>query len=58
MEESPLFRRCGMISAISIFFVIAIVLTLILILRLILSFHQDDGIIELDIREKRKRGPL
>ena len=47
-----------MISAISIFFVIAIVLTLVLILRLILSFHQDDGIIELDIGEKRKRGPL
>ena len=47
-----------MISAISIFLVIAIVLTLVLILRLILSFHQDDGIIELDIGEKRKRGPL
>jgi len=45
-----------MISAISIFFVIAIVLTLVLILRLIHSFHQDEGII--DIRDKGKRGSM
>jgi hypothetical protein len=58
MDESSLFRRCGMISAVSIFLVIAIVLTLVLILRLIHSFHQDDGIVEIDIRDKGKRGPL
>jgi len=58
MDESSLFRRCGMISAVSIFFVIAIVLTLVLILRLIYSFHQDDGVVEIDIGDKGKRGPL
>jgi len=58
MDESSLFRRCEMVSAVSIFLVIAIVLTLVLILRLIHSFHQDDGIVEIDIRDKGKRGPL
>jgi hypothetical protein len=47
-----------MISAISIFFVIAIVLTLVSILRLIHSFHQDDGVVEIDIRDKEKKGSL
>ena len=45
-----------MISAISIFFVIAIVLTLVLILRLIHSLHQDEGIVEIDISDKGKKG--
>jgi hypothetical protein len=44
-----------MISAISIFFVIAIVLTMVLILRLIYSFHQEDGVVEIDIGDKGKR---
>ncbi len=47
-----------MISAISILCVIAIVLTLVLILKLIFSFHGQDGMIEIDIRENGKRGPL
>ena len=47
-----------MVSAVSIFLVIAIVLTLVLILRLIHSFHQDDGIVEVDIGDKGKRGPF
>jgi len=47
-----------MISAISIFFVIGIVLTLVLILRLIHSFHQDEGIVEIDTLDKGKRGSL
>ena len=47
-----------MVSAVSILLVIAIVLTLVLILRLIHSFHQDDGIVEIDIRDKGKRGPI
>jgi uncharacterized membrane protein len=58
MDESSLFRRCEMVSAVNIFLVSAIVLTLVLILRLIHLFHQDDGIVEIDIREKGKRGPL
>jgi hypothetical protein len=47
-----------MISAISIFFVLAIVLTLVLILRLIHSFHQDEGIVEIDISDKGKKGSM
>jgi len=47
-----------MISAVSIFLVIAIVLSLVLILRLIYSFHQDDGTVEIDIHDRGKRGPL
>ena len=47
-----------MVSAVGIFLVIAIVLTMVLILRLIHSFHQEDGIVEIDIRDKGKRGPL
>ncbi len=47
-----------MISAVSIFFVIAIVLTLVLILRIIYSFHHDDEALEIEIRERGKRGPL
>ena len=58
MDEANVSRRCGMISLVSVFFVVAIVLTLVMILRLIYSFHQDEGIVELDIRKKGKRGPL
>ena len=47
-----------MISAVSIFLVIAIVLSLVLILRLIYSFHQDDGTVEIEISDKGKRDPL
>jgi hypothetical protein len=47
-----------MVSAVSILLVIAIVLTLVLILRLIHSFHQDEGMVEIDIRDKGKRGSL
>jgi hypothetical protein len=47
-----------MISAVSIFLIIAIVFTLVLILRLILSFHQNEGMVEIDIRERRKKRPL
>ena len=47
-----------MISAVSILCVSAIVLTLILVLKLILSFHEEEGVVEIDIREQGKRGPL
>lgn len=47
-----------MISAITILCVSAIVLTLVLVLRLIYSFHHDEGIVEIDMHEKRKRGLL
>ena len=47
-----------MISAVSILLIIAIVFTLVLILRLILTFHQDEGMVEIDFRDKRKRWPL
>ncbi|MCG6943849.1 MAG: hypothetical protein LJE87_00735 [Deltaproteobacteria bacterium] len=47
-----------MISAVSILCVGAIVLTLLLILKLILSFHEGDGTVEIDIRDKRKGKPL
>ena len=45
-----------MISAISILCVTAIVLTLVLILKIILSFHEEDGVVEIDIRDQGKRG--
>jgi len=47
-----------MISAVSILCVIAIVLTLVLILKLIFSFHDEDGVVEIDIRDEGKGGPL
>lgn len=47
-----------MISAVSILCVTAIVLTLVLILKLIFSFHEEDGVVEIDVRDKRKGGPL
>ena len=47
-----------MISAVSILCVTAIVLTLVLILKLIFSFHEEDGVVEIDIRDKRKGCPL
>jgi hypothetical protein len=47
-----------MISTVSILCVIAIVLTLVLILKLIFSFHDEDGVVEIDIRDKGKGGPL
>ena len=47
-----------MISAASILCVVAIVLTLVLILKLIFSFHEGDGVVEIDIRGKKKGGQL
>jgi hypothetical protein len=47
-----------MISAITILCVSSIVLTLVLVLRLIYSFHREEGIVEIDMHEKRKRGPF
>ncbi len=47
-----------MISAVSILCVMAIVLTLVLILILIFSFHEGDGVVEIDIHDKRKGGQL
>ena len=47
-----------MISAVSILCVVAIVLTLLLILKLIFSFHEGDGVVEIDIRGKKKGGQL
>jgi hypothetical protein len=47
-----------MISAVSIFLIIAIFFTLVLILKLIISFHQDEGLVEINIPDKAKRGPL
>ena len=47
-----------MISTASILCVSAIVLTLVLILKLIFSFHEGDGVVEIDIRDKGKRGQL
>ena len=47
-----------MISAVSILCVIAIVLTLVLILKLIFSFHEEDGVVEIDMREHGKGGQL
>ena len=47
-----------MISAISVLCVTGIVLTLVLILKTILSFHEEDGVVEIDIRDKGKRKSL
>ena len=47
-----------MISAVSILCVTSIVLTLVLILKLIFSFHEEDGVVEIDIRDQGKGGPL
>ncbi len=47
-----------MISAVSILCVSAIVLTLVLVLKLIFSFHEEDGVVEIDIRDKGKGEPL
>jgi len=47
-----------MISTVSILCVSAIVLTLVLILRLIFSFHEGDGVVEIDIRDQKKGGQL
>ena len=47
-----------MIPAVSILCVSAIVLTLVLVLKLIFSFHEEDGVVEIDIREKGKGKPL
>jgi len=47
-----------MISAVSILCVSAIALTLVLILKLIFSFHEGDGVVEIDIRDKKKGGQL
>lgn len=47
-----------MISTVSILCVSAIVLTLVLILRLIFSFHEEDGVVKIYIRDKKKGGQL
>ena len=47
-----------MISAVTILCVSAIVLTLVLVLRLIFSFHQEEKVVEIEMHEKRERGPL
>jgi hypothetical protein len=47
-----------MISAVSVLCVVAIILTLVLILKLIFSFHEGDGVVEIDIRDKKKGGQL
>ncbi len=47
-----------MIAAVSILCVTSIVLTLVLILKLIFSFHEEDGVVEIDIRDQGKGGPL
>jgi hypothetical protein len=47
-----------MISTIGILFVTAIVLSLVMILKLILTFHEKGGMVELDIRKNGERGPL
>ena len=47
-----------MISTVSILCVSAIVLTLVLILRLIFSFHEEDGVVKIDIRDEKKGGQL
>jgi hypothetical protein len=47
-----------MISAVSILCVTSIVLTLVLILKLIFSFHEEDGVVEIDIRDQGKGGQL
>jgi hypothetical protein len=47
-----------MISAVSILCVMAIVFTLVLVLMLLFSFHEGDGVVEIDIRDKRKGGQL
>ncbi len=47
-----------MISTVSILCVSAIVLTLVLILKLIFSFYEGDGVVEIDIRDKKKGGQL
>ena len=47
-----------MISAVTILCVSAIVLTLVLVLKVIFSFHEEDGVVEIDMREQGKKGPL
>jgi len=44
-----------MFSAVSIFLIIVIVFSLALILRLIISFHQDEGMAKIDTGDKGKR---
>lgn len=46
-----------MISVVSILCVSAIVLTLVMVLKLIFSFHEEEGVVELDIREQGKERP-
>jgi hypothetical protein len=47
-----------MISAVSILCVSAIVLTLVLVLKLIFFFYEEDGVVEIEMHEKRERGSL
>ena len=46
-----------MISVVSILCVSAIVLTLVMVLMLIFSFHEEEGVVEIDIREQGKERP-
>jgi hypothetical protein len=47
-----------MVSAISTVCVLAIVLALVLILRVILLFHQEGGAVEVEIGDEKNRGSL
>jgi hypothetical protein len=47
-----------MISIITILCVTGIILTLVSILEITFSFHEEDVVVEIDIREKRKKGSL
>ena len=47
-----------MISTISILLLTGLVLTLLMILKIILSFHEKDEFVEVDLRGREKRGRL
>ena len=47
-----------MISIITILCVTGIILTLVSILEITFSFYEEDVVVEIDIREKRKKGSL
>ena len=47
-----------MISIVAILSVTGIILTLVSILEITFSFHEEDVVVEIDIHEKRKKGSL
>ena len=47
-----------MISTVTILCVTGIILTLVSILRIMLSFHEEDVVVDIDIGGKRKKGSL